>query len=240
MSGELMQPSNMASSVLDKAVATNSTSANQFRFFQRLPPELRMMIWGYALDLEKEHKEVYLNPRGVGPSNCFISPLLLVNWESRVVALRRYPDAHPVYRHLDPGSTPVPVGVVRFNHSDDVLYLHRDFSARFSRLGSYHTPNRTDNILVPSLDAWLYQNPHRCYYIDGRCGDFCLLSDYLALLGIHMSKPGDPPPKQSEVSGSFDWLYDATEIVMESQYSFNWSRSRHNSSIANRTSWDEL
>ncbi|KAK7917772.1 hypothetical protein PG985_011380 [Apiospora marii] len=58
MSGELMQPSNMASSVLDKAVATNSTSANQFRFFQRLPPELRMMIWGYALDLEKEHKGV--------------------------------------------------------------------------------------------------------------------------------------------------------------------------------------
>lgn len=219
MTGDPMHPSSLALSVPDRSAAMNSTSADEFRFFQRLPPELRMMIWGYALDLENEDKEAYFDYRGVGLSNSFISNLFMVNWESRVVALRRYSDAHPVYRYLDPWSSPVSVGVVRFNHSDDALYLRRDVPALSLRLSCYPTQNRVDNILVPTLNVWLYQHSHRCYYVDNSNGDSCLLSDFLSRLDIQMPKPGDPPPQQWELDDFFKSLCDETEEAVESHHS---------------------
>ncbi|KAK8102105.1 hypothetical protein PG984_015251 [Apiospora sp. TS-2023a] len=209
MSGGLIHCANVLRNSFDKLFARikGTFTPDEFQRFQSLPPELRRMIWGFALDLEKRHRDIYFNYRSVAPSRDFVSPLLLVNAESRAEALRRYPDAHPVYRFFQYCDTPVPAGVLHVNQSKGFLYLHGHFPTSLFSLDYREPANRVDDIWVPALDAWLYQHPHRCYYIANRSSSMCLLAEMLYNLRIRSSKPSDPPPKQSELRDFYQWLH---------------------------------
>ncbi|KAK7946276.1 uncharacterized protein PG986_010597 [Apiospora aurea] len=113
-----------------------------FPRFQFLPSELRLDIWHRALDLEQWTRELRFGWAMSGrqmedmpiPTKSLISPLLLVNRESRGEALRRYPNSMRVFGPGVPGQqeqkhprrVPVgraPAGRVHVNWHRDTLYV---------------------------------------------------------------------------------------------------------------------
>ncbi|KAK8070619.1 hypothetical protein PG997_010822 [Apiospora hydei] len=143
--------------------------ADEFRPFPSLPPELRQEFWDMILDREKQDRKVVIFWYGVQPTKSLVSPLLFVNAESRSRALRRYPDALPVWRRhfryrwgpkLEKG---VPAGVAHISWSDDVVFRRLEM---VSIQPDYNMRNDALRPWVPALNTWLYRNAERCYYMD--------------------------------------------------------------------------
>ncbi|KAK9776317.1 hypothetical protein SCAR479_06929 [Seiridium cardinale] len=106
--------------------------AATFRLFSRLPIELRLIIWGYALSKESTKRIVlYDSSRGgLMPSKQLVSPLLLVNKESRDAAQGFYNlrlDVHvsiwAVDNKVQYGDTK---GLLYLNFKYDILVLNVD------------------------------------------------------------------------------------------------------------------
>ncbi|KAK7972536.1 hypothetical protein PG996_006743 [Apiospora saccharicola] len=90
--------------------------------------------------------------------------------------------------------------------SKGIIYLHGNFSTSPISLVCRGPDDRVDDIWVPALDAWLYKNPHLCYYVATRSPNMYLLARVLQVCHIPSSYPGGPPPKQSALNYFFRWL----------------------------------
>ncbi|OTA53858.1 hypothetical protein K449DRAFT_204939 [Hypoxylon sp. EC38] len=81
-----------------------------FPSFTNLPPELRRMIWTYALHHEARFRLVLLCNRQVLALKYLSSPFLSVNFESRRIALKFYRVKLDVHHIPIPGPSNTPLG----------------------------------------------------------------------------------------------------------------------------------
>ncbi|KAK8023766.1 hypothetical protein PG993_011832 [Apiospora rasikravindrae] len=183
-------------------VSKGPKPADEFRSFQSLPPELRLMIWDLVLDLEERGREVNICQHGVQPTKSLISPLLLVNAESRSLALSRYPDALPVWHYQ--GLREVQAGVVYISWPNDAIFRRLETVSNPIRRGLGYSSDElvAKRLWVPALITWLYQHSDRCYYRDpftyGLRPIWSCIEGWLAL-GYLPPLSDAPPPNQGEL-----------------------------------------
>ncbi|KAK8070618.1 hypothetical protein PG997_010821 [Apiospora hydei] len=150
-----------------------------FPRFTSLPTELRMMVWRWVLALEEGTRRVDLEGKvsaasfertyigWVLPTRSLISPLLLVNRESRGEALRRYPKSMRVFRPGVSGrqehkhQRQVPVGRVHVNWHHDTFYV-----GTIRRVGDWADKGPW----VPDLAHWVQCRARDREYRDGETG----------------------------------------------------------------------
>ncbi|KAK8074107.1 hypothetical protein PG994_005006 [Apiospora phragmitis] len=102
-----------------------------FTLFTSLPPEVRLDIWRRALLLEQRTRRIDAQVEYIGGrfsilpllTESLISPLVLVNRESREEALRRYPNALRVYRATGIETEFETAGRVHINWLHDEFYV---------------------------------------------------------------------------------------------------------------------
>ncbi|KAK7973854.1 hypothetical protein PG989_015702 [Apiospora arundinis] len=131
----------------------------QFRRFPSLPPELRRMIWGWILGQEQETRRLASSYRGIKPTRSLASPLLVLNRESRSLALRRYPNTLRVYRQKYATWycwKVQQIGAVHINWHNDTMRLEGGVKPLRIESG----PERS--VWAPALGKWLFQSEEHC------------------------------------------------------------------------------
>ncbi|KAK8109498.1 hypothetical protein PG999_007635 [Apiospora kogelbergensis] len=138
-----------------------STPCTQLQGFSSLPPELRVSIWGWFLEMEKKDRKVMGCFCAVGPTRSLISPLLMANRESRAEVLQRYPNALAVYRNYTAECQisyrswrrrSVRAGVIHVNWYADTMWVTFGFASGIHR-----------NLLSPALQLWVNQKAPYSY-----------------------------------------------------------------------------
>lgn len=121
--------------------------AETFHVFSDLPKELRLKIWEQAMIEDRPNRRILLYQGRVVPFKQFISPLLLVNQESRTCAKAFYNVKLDIY------AVP-PLSQDDFGHLDKKK--HWDQIEEIERAVNGRITGYTDEFVVEQYENWLY------------------------------------------------------------------------------------
>jgi hypothetical protein len=123
-------------------ISVISHGGTTFTLFPKLPPELRVKIWEYALPEGPRVIKVcsgYWQRKGVhvgykikirAQGSFVATPLLLVSVEARTIAKQAYPFAFKTF----------PLKPVRVNFEKDILYFHSPSALKYFTRGDFASP----------------------------------------------------------------------------------------------------
>ncbi|KAI0101437.1 hypothetical protein F4776DRAFT_498641 [Hypoxylon sp. NC0597] len=125
-----------------------------FPSFNKLPPEIRMMIWKYALHHEARFRLVLLCSRQVLALKYLCSPFLSANFESRSFARKFYRVKLAVFRIPTPGPSVAPVGGP--NTHRQIVLDPRLMDEGYRRRTNYRRPDCGNVYVSPEFDTFMF------------------------------------------------------------------------------------